>query len=670
MELEHLVGISVPGHVGASALALAEDPNSAYYAVGRHLIRSNLSDPHDQSVFADHTFPIATITISPDFSLLASATEEIPTQPSEILVRRASDHELVVRLAAHPGGVRCLTFSSDARFLASVGASDGCVVIWSLEAAQEGQDPCVTVLRPSRAQHAASVTFAAWAPLTSRLARPSYVLCSPEGSRIRLHTLRFNRGTLAYEAETVLLPLPPTGLVRSYTCGAVCGSGSVLFAGTASGEVAVFSLDGAVFRTLHKVCSGPVAAVVVDDKASTVHAAERGPAGTLTAMEGSDMAWRTIATAKLPNVRHIGALLQRGDKLYVASGAGCLVSVSANTLANPRILATFPEHTICAVVADPAAPDRLFVGDTHGCLSVWSLETYSVASFVEVVPPIIPGAGTCGGLAVYNGVLFSVWGDGSLHAHDVSAQASQAGALLATSLLHVPAAHRGAVTSLAVSDTGIATGGADGVTRVWAHGTGRLVVQVAGVAHPTTGPASRAVRAVTGTAADVAGGVTSLAWDVVVPSLLHILYGQDASLVTFDLKLDRRIKFRTLAGPTTSLAQLSIGECEVVTADLGSRVTYWDFDLDEPSMAIPLTVDQNSGTQPLAHVAASPDSKLLAVVDARGSVAVLEAADGRKVGTGIAAHPGGVSSVTWTADGQQIVTAGLSGEIAVWNLYL
>ncbi len=116
------------GHYGG-AYALAWTPDGHYLFVGsadRTVVAWNWQDNQRDLVY-EHSGAVYDVCLSPDTTMLASASEDNTIQISKVY-----DGELTVTLEGHTGAITSVAFSPDSQFLVSR-SLDGTSRIWRLE---------------------------------------------------------------------------------------------------------------------------------------------------------------------------------------------------------------------------------------------------------------------------------------------------------------------------------------------------------------------------------------------------------------------------------------------------------------------------------------------------------------------------------------------------------
>ncbi|KAG9389511.1 WD domain, G-beta repeat [Carpediemonas membranifera] len=606
IELEHIIGLSGCTNTRLMAVNPAK-PDEVVHSVGKKVVISQLNDAHDQVLLTGHTAPISVIRTSPSGQLFVTGQLSDDYNRCYVIVWETDTREILFKIECHPDGVSDAQFSSDEEFIATCGSQTK-LSVWSLETGRH-----VDTVPGAH-------SFVAWAPV-SRRRRPTYYLVSAQNRTLCAHTMTYDRGALAYTLQTEAMAMPSTGLVRTYTCGVVDPSGTFLLAGTHAGEVAIANIRERVFRAYESVGS-PVQGVYAREAEDDVISV--GIDGQVTRLIGSDQTWRVNPVCKGPSI-YSSAL--HGDKLLIAGADGTMSAVELTS----GTITVLANHSTASVTALCAGDDSetVYTLTSAGEIFVWSLVDYTLLQRIKLVD----AAGTA--VFAHAGVLYSGWADGSLFTHAIDGRTL-------TRLQHVPNTHRGGITSIAVNDLMVATGGADSVVRLWTLRTLQFTTQHA--VHQ--------------------GPVTGLACDVVVPHILHTASG--TGVVVIDVRANKRIKhFPSVSQHTNTLLQLPSGERELVTCTAAGRVVIQDFDLPEPTdvFQIPL---QNT---PVAAAATDGAGSVLALATDGPAIFFYDLKRRAFIDGAFSAHVTKCNDVRWTADGRQLVSVGQDGEICVWNYF-
>jgi WD40 repeat protein len=138
------------------------------------------------------------------------------------------------------------------------------------------------------------------------------------------------------------------------------------------------------------------------------------------------------------------------------------------------------------------------------------------------------------------------------------------------------------------------------------------------------------------------------------------LAGGSAGVTLYDLATgDKKITLRT-GRPSIDSVDYSRGG-KLVASGLDGVATVWD-----PTRALAVA---HLGGQTADYVARfSPNGKQVAVGDSTGAVVLWDVARGKRIGTPLTGHNGGVLGIAYSPDGKLLVTASGDGKLRLWDL--
>jgi len=226
LELEGVIGFS--GKVKHS-LILHPDDTHIIYPLGSTIVIKNVENTQKQTFLQGHNDRVTCIAISRDGSTLASGQITHMGYLAEIIlwdissISAGGQPALLNRLKLHKVAVQALDFSYNGKYLASIGGSDdNNLVIWNVAT---GKAVC-----GSPAAHDTANTVKWMNTSDAQLVTGG------------IHTLRM------WQFDLTARKLRPTSVqtskeVRTYTCIAVSDDDSILYCGTATGDVLVVSTE-------------------------------------------------------------------------------------------------------------------------------------------------------------------------------------------------------------------------------------------------------------------------------------------------------------------------------------------------------------------------------------------------------------------------------------------
>eukprot|EP00741_Cyanophora_paradoxa_P011377 tig00020556_g10990.t1 len=626
LELEHIIGYS-----GAQrgVLHLHPKQNNIYvYPASAMLVVGDLDDSHKQEVLRGHDADITATAVSPSGRLIASgqspspasASRESPVIVFDFDVAAEPRCQQVFVLRGIVGGVLCLCFSPDDRFLA-IATADSKLVIYDMTSG--------TAVQNHRTERPVTALAFAFGPselaTTGRSTKlPGYLLTVAVDTRVKILAFKFSKASMQYEVEAGEARLPSTGLVRSYTCAAVDETGVFAFLGTNGSDMVVFDTHARIYRQAVPVGS-PVLAIVAGPSPAEAGASRVFVAcadGRVRRLTGRDLAWRLEAEAALPGQATSVALSADGKELLVGTSAGAVHSVSAGTLQASLVSQA---HTgALAAVAFGGASGAFATASADCSVAVWSLDDYTTRWRAA-----LNTAARCLVWDPEADALVAGGQDGSLRC--LRAATGE----VAWSL---PNAHRGAVTALAVSPAAVFSGGEDGHVRVWSRRDRSLVGQLSSHRGPVTGI-------------------------LLQDALLHSA-STDRSVVTVDTRTERRVMtHQSRESAFTCLTQRKDSEQEVVTGSADGCLHDWDVDVADATREW-----RDRSRTPISSAQVSPSGRFIAVGSEDRTVRVMEVATLKAVGEG-RGHSARVTSLHWSPDERQLVSVGADGCSCIWNFF-
>ena len=666
LELEHLIGFcAVQFH--------PRDPNVLISHIGCLVIIGKADDAHQQEFLRGHTEEITCLAVSPSGNLIASgqvSSTRVPNSEAQVMVWDYSSRQLVYSLSQLHDGVafsrnrvRNLAFSPDDRFLAGSDDQPGAakLCVWDMETG--------SLENISKQKELSFLTWGDVVASGSKMNRnASYRLYGGAGDKVLRFSVDFDVGMMKYKLSGEVFKMPASGLARSYAAGAMHAGNNFLVTGSSAGELAVFNVDTMVFRACVPVSCGGLTALVSKELAPGDGVVYCGCGdGKVKVLRGQDQAWRVESECQFAGAILGMSLSADARELLVATADGDVFRLDPMTLApadaegsGRPFMASHTEPLNCVAFGDSS--EFFAAGADLGQLRVWELSHYSIKT---AIAPSYFKKGAKGALPHVSAVLFSSvqgagpktllsgWADGFIRCHTVEGKP----------LWEITSAHRDGVSALTASDgltcsrSFVASGGADGVLRLWCTSTRTLLAQF---------PEHR-------------GAVTGLLLDDAKPHLLHSC-SVDKSVVTVDLKSERRVAaHKVKEGAFHAMAQTPLNEHELLTCDTCGSVKFWDIDEAEArSMLVTWTErdEEAEKEKRLNHISLSPPAgdhpggRFLVASTAAGELQVwdLDQKPSEPISVGLA-HSHEISQARFSPDGRQIVSAGKDCCIAVWNFY-
>jgi WD40 repeat protein len=619
LELEHVIG-----YTGRYMHSLVFHPsNKQYfiYPIGAVLVISDVKDPHNQSFLrGPHDNEITCVAVSATGRLIATAqlgTTKRKGSSATIVVWSMKTREPVFQIEGHINKVYSLSFTHDDRFLLSTGESG--LNIWETDTGKSAGG--LKLDKPA--------LFVECAPQSNDFnsKRPDYSLVVATENQVRVCKWRYDVKQMQFvlTSEPIALPGRISGFNRVYYGACIDPTGEFCYAGTKTGELIVFSIKNAIFRTSEQVSSnGVISLCPFVDNQLFIGSGD----GKLKRLRGYDQKWEIVQETQLQGKINSLSLSTDGSLLIAGTDHGKIYLVNTNDFKSTLLEESHINQVTC-VSFDGDDSEHCCTVSHDGTLRVWDLSDYSTSISISC-----PSEAT---VCIYMGAfVLSGWKDGYIRCHN----------LKNNTLKWEINGHRGGITSIDCNDKFICSGGTDGAIRVWSATSQEMLVQFT----------------------DHTKSVSQVLIDIDAPAILHSC-GMDKTVLTFDLKSNKRIAYHAMSGSTslgfTSLCQRVDGENELITCGMDGKIMFWDIDYSEPVQII-----QQLKVQQLC-CSVSPSGKYLATGGGEGdeTVRIWEIKSGKLLSSGVC-HSSPVLSVCWSPDEKQLISTG-SGDcaITVWNFY-
>lgn len=468
--------------------------------------------------------------------------------------------------------------------------------------------------------------------------RSTYELAYGLGAQVFQADLYFDAERVQWAMRSTLYGTPPSGgLVRYFHCAAVSPDLNYVYVGSTGAEMLVFSRSvRPVYKAAIPVCSNGVRCILPLPDGDVICG---GGDGVVKRLRGADLSWEIIQQVAFSGI--ITSLSPSADaiEILVSTSAGDVYRCAPGDLEMNTIVSSCHLAPIKSI-AFGSIPSYFVSGSENGEIRVWDTSDYGCQALLKA-----PKSGAVLSLCVIEGsesgpasVVMSGWSDGFIRCHDLQTLNRQ--------MWYIANAHRGGVTSIAEHHSSnlqyVATGGNDGVVRIWRMSNRELIVQFSEHSKP----------------------VTRVLVDNTKPHLVHSC-SQDMLVLTYDLKTQRRtVSHLVQQGALLDMSQRQDSEQELITCDAVGRLLHWDCDYRDPVAAL----QDPSGLQ-LYRCAVSPSSRYIAFAGQDGILKVVDVASSAVVGLGYG-HSGPIHALHWAPDERQIVTGADDSSICVWNLFL
>ena len=446
--------------------------------------------------------------------------------------------------------------------------------------------------------------------------KDSWLLHATVNTSLMEYTIKFDERTFEYKVETKEYANPTNGYRRTYNA-----SGFVfpfLFAGTHAGEVAVYHASFAVLRAHLQVDEFPISAITDGPEEGTVLVGGHD----LHILRGNDKEWSVAKTMRLEcPIATISRLENRALIMCVDTSIHLIdlrrmsrTTVYSGIVNRPCCIAA-TNNTIAVALGDNGLT---IVSIVRGHLKFSEHRQDLSASAVAATP--------IGGFVV--GCT-----DGTL------AQLDDRGILQ----WQTERVHRGKITAICATADFIATGGADGMIRIITHKSRSIVNEI--VVH--NAPIFKIIPAFN------------------QPQRIHSV-SADRTMTTTDVSNGKRICQQIAEGRIgfTSIDQLVDGETEVLVSMGDGCVRAYDW----PRKGVIYQTDSPQHLQ-INSIALKPGKRILACGGESEYISFCDLTNDASPEwtVGGVAHSLPIRWVTWTPNGQYLLSAGDDG-LCIWSL--
>lgn len=137
-------------------------------------------------------------------------------------------------------------------------------------------------------------------------------------------------------------------------------------------------------------------------------------------------------------------------------------------------------------------------------------------------------------------------------------------------------------------------------------------------------------------------------------------------MVSYDLKQNKPVvQHQTQSSSVTGLSQRKDQEKEVVSCSLDGRILFWDVDYADPTGCLDSLPD---GPQRLRCCEVSPSGRYIAAGAENSWMYIYDLASCKCIQE-CEGHSSGITSLRWSPDQKQIITAGIDGCVIAWNFF-
>ena len=620
MELEHSIGFT--GEVNSS-VHIHRNGTDLVMVSGGCILISDVNDPHNQSFLRGHDDLITCLALSPSGNLIASGQQG---EHADVIIWDFTTKELVYRLAEHDHAINHVAFSHDSRLLLSIGdLQDHKMFFWDMSTGY------IVTSVPAHPNPLHAVAWGGFVKDIKKRDTSNYLLATCGSKSVLLWSLNPRTGEITHEKVNM------GTFYREFTCLAFSPDGEWLYAGTSSGDVAVFNVPHRVFSTSYLVASQGVRSIQC---ISATHMVVGGGDGKLTSLTGEGgKEWYVGRQCQLKGpINSISRIVSPGNKsplsadkkhqlqeMWVGTALCALYRVRVADFVHVLMMESHAD-AVTAVAYPPSDSDHFVTVSSDGTLRYWDAGTYET---------LCQGAvknAACHCVCIMREISISGWSDGAIRCHDL---------MSGEEVWKIQNAHKDGVTAIQVANNGkfVVTGGEDGAVRVWELRTRELLTHLK----------EHTMR------------ITDLA---LFKDDAHVLScSRDRSILCWDLKKEKRIaSHHSRQGAVHALALLD-DQTRFISVGQDFKITYWDLREALPRQAI-----EKAHHAEVNCVDITRDGRYMVTGGSDQEVRLWDLNSGELLGEG-KGHSGDITNVKFSPDAKQFVSVGTDGGIFVWNVY-
>ena len=151
---------------------------------------------------------------------------------------------------------------------------------------------------------------------------------------------------------------------------------------------------------------------------------------------------------------------------------------------------------------------------------------------------------------------------------------------------------------------------------------------------------------------------------------VHLLScSRDKSILCWDLKSQKRISNQTLRmGGINSIALSPLDQNKYISVGQDRKITFWDIRKSQAEGTLESSPNP-AESEELMSVAIQSTGNLFATGGHNGVVRIYDLATTQFL-TDCRAHSSAIMSIQFSPDGKQIVSTGMDGLVAIWNVFM
>jgi len=533
---------------------------------------------------------------------------------ADVCVWDLGSRKLAYRLNEHDQAVSGLAFTKDELLLATAGL-DQRLLVWDMTSGY--------IVSSSPIKGATGPTIVASGEHVRDIKRREtrdYQLATATGSMLLYWKLDPFEGKLTSEKFG-------SGHTREYNCITFSQEGDLLYAGSTSGDIAVFSIRNLNLIQKVQVCSLGVQTMYLSQKGYIVAC---GGDGSISMLQEDNRGSWVVASKTELSKHAITAMSVSSNEAQILTGSenGNIIRLKMDSFNKPILHCENHFGPVLDVRFPSGVNDRFATCSTDNTIRFWDAADYSVYSKATFKKS--DAHPLC--LTFVRDIIFSGWSDGSIRSID-----SETGDVI----VNAPNAHRSPISSIVGASNAkfYVTGGEEGSIRVWEIRNQSLVTHFK--EHQST--------------------ITQLR---MFNDDIHVLSAsRDKRIFCWDLRKERCISSHMVPMGGVNDVALQSNQSNFISVGSNKMITFWDIRQSKP-----IRVQEYHQAFEPSCIAVSHNDRTFAVGGTDEVVNLYDTSTGKLLSQG-EGHSKPINSLAFSPDDKQLVSCGNDGCVFVWNQF-
>jgi len=612
VELSHVIGFE--GKL-QNSVAFNSETDMLITVCGACPVISSISEPSQQHFLRGHKKSISFITVSSNFSFIA--TSETNADAPDIIIWDVKSRSIKFRIEEHLSGIACMAFSQDERFLVTIGDTiDGKLIVWDMKSSQ------IVGMAGIGGKSINAVVWGGRRLDIKKRATTDFLFSTVGKNDATLWCLTPSTGDLAQ--QKCIIPIK-----REYNCVSFSEDGVLLLAGSKSGDISVLStLNFKLVTCINSILRGSIEVMRVCSDGLLIVAGRDGEVISLKRHSNNPMEklfYVEVSRSKQLRGCITGISLSTDEvELVVGTSESMVYRMRRATFDHLPVL-TCPFDNIWDAAFHRSDSLRFATCGTDSMVRVWNLSNQQCVCETKIDNIDVRS------LVISDLYIIVGCSDGVIRSFNrENAQPTW----------KINDAHKGSITALALSpnEKFLVSGGSDGSMRVWSLRTRQLLQHQKDHLH----------------------AVNNL---VLLEDRYCLSCSRDRTFSCWDLKKEQRIcSYAQRMGGINAITIVDDGsEKIVITTGQEKSLSFWDMQGSAPIHQIKVDTEFNS-------IETSHDGKLIACGGVDHKLYLWEYQTRKLIGS-FSSHSCSINKVQFSPDDRQIISVGSDSAISIWNVY-